>query len=71
MGIGQNTLSNKEGIHYKNFFATYLTGPFLIRNPYFTIYFVKYYTKLILKYGNKEEKMILASYVNILKTLKN
>ena len=41
MGIGQNTLSNKEGIHYKNFFATYLTGPFLIRNPYFTIYFVK------------------------------
>lgn len=37
----------------------------------FTIYFVKYYTKLILKYGNKEEKMILASYVNILKTLKN
>lgn len=37
----------------------------------FTIYFVKYYTKLILKYGNKEEKMILANYVNILKTLKN
>ena len=37
----------------------------------FTIYFVKYYTKLILKYGNKEEKLVLASYVNILKTLKN
>lgn len=35
------------------------------------IYFVKYYTKLILKYGNNKEKMVLASYVNIVKTLKN
>lgn len=44
-GIGENIKSNKEGIHYKNFFGTYLSGPFLIRNPYFTIYLLK---KLIL-----------------------
>ena len=44
-GIGSNILDTKEGIHYKNFYGTYLIGPFLIRNPYFLIYFLK---KLIL-----------------------
>ena len=41
MGIGQNTLSNKEGIHYKNFYGTYLLGPLLIRNPLFFESFLK------------------------------
>lgn len=37
-GSGSSITSNIEGIHYKNFFATYLLGPFLIMNPLFTKY---------------------------------
>lgn len=37
-GYGNNnTKEDKyEGVHYKNFFATYLLGPFLVLNPLFT-----------------------------------
>ena len=38
-GYGNNTDSpddKNEGINYKNFFATYLLGPFLVLNPLFT-----------------------------------
>jgi len=31
----------KEGIHYKNFYGTYLLGPLLVRNPYFAEKFIK------------------------------
>ena len=34
-GTGSDIDSNIEGMHYKNFFATYLLGPFLIMNPLF------------------------------------
>ena len=34
-GTGSDIDSNIEGIHYKNFYATYLLGPFLIMNPLF------------------------------------
>lgn len=37
-GIGLNEEEINEGIHYNNFFATYLLGPMLILNPYFTKY---------------------------------
>ncbi|MBR5773315.1 MAG: hypothetical protein IKY44_00550 [Clostridia bacterium] len=37
-GCGINLDSKQEGIRYKNFFATYLLGPFLVLNPYFTKY---------------------------------
>ncbi len=40
-GIGETINSNFEGINHKNFFATYLIGPFLIRNPLFLIAFLK------------------------------
>ena len=40
-GVGSNPNSKEEGIHYKNFFGTYLLGPFLIINPYFTKYLLK------------------------------
>lgn len=36
MGIGIHPESQLEGIHQNNFFATYLSGPFLILNPLFT-----------------------------------
>ena len=31
----------KEGIKYNNFYGTYLIGPFLVRNPYFTDYLIE------------------------------
>ncbi len=40
-GFGGNSSITKEGIHYKNFFGTYVIGPILARNPYFLEYFIK------------------------------
>ena len=34
-GTGSGIDDDIEGIHYKNFYATYLLGPFLIMNPLF------------------------------------
>ena len=55
-GIGENILEKKEGVHYKNFFGTYLIGPFLIRNPSFLLYFLK---KLIL---NKNQEFVFKDF---------
>ena len=41
MGIGIHQNSKLEGIHEKNFLATYLIGPFLILNPLFTLELLK------------------------------
>lgn len=38
VGIGMNESEKVEGIHYKNFFGTYLLGPILPLNPDFTKY---------------------------------
>lgn len=35
-GYSSDIKNPNEGIHYKNFYATYLLGPFLIMNPMFT-----------------------------------
>ncbi len=40
-GIGYKKGSNKEGYLFNNFYGTYLLGPLLIRNPYFTDYLIK------------------------------
>lgn len=40
-GIGSYENSIQEGIHYKNFYGTYLLGPLLVRNPSFGEYFIK------------------------------
>ena len=32
-GIGENKNSDYEGIKYKNFYGTYVSGPILVRNP--------------------------------------
>ena len=37
-GTGSDIDSNIEGVRYKNFYATYLLGPFLIMNPLFAKY---------------------------------
>ena len=69
-GIGENILESKEGVHYKNFYGTYLIGPFLVRNPFFLIYILK---KLILSkdenfsfkdFSLKLEKQAYFNYLN-------
>ena len=40
-GFGVHNDYSKEGIHYKNFYATYLIGPLLVRNPTFALNFIK------------------------------
>ncbi len=40
-GVGLSPTSNNEGIKYKNFYGTYLLGPFLVLNPYFMKYILK------------------------------
>lgn len=36
-----STNSSHEGVHKNNFYGTYLFGPLLVRNPYFTDYLVQ------------------------------
>jgi hypothetical protein len=40
-GFGNSKHDNFEGIKRNNFYGTYLLGPLLIRNPYFTNYLTK------------------------------
>lgn len=40
-GFGINLESKNEGIHYNNFFGTYILGPFIILNPHFLKYLLK------------------------------
>lgn len=35
MGLGNSKEDNREGVRYKNFFGTHLTGPVLVKNPHF------------------------------------
>lgn len=40
-GYSSDIENPNEGIHFNNFYATYLLGPFLIMNPKFTKYLLK------------------------------
>ncbi len=40
-GYGNNPKDKNEGFRYKNLFATYLLGPFLVLNPLFTKYLLR------------------------------
>lgn len=51
-GIGSYIGSKKEGIHYKNFYGTYVIGPILVRNPEL----LKYLVKEIINKNNKNFK---------------
>ncbi len=44
-GTGSSPNIDTEGVKYNNFYGTYLIGPLLVRNPYFTDYLVKDYCK--------------------------
>ncbi len=41
MGMGNGNKDSGEGILYKNFYGTHLTGPLLIKNPYFLMKFAE------------------------------
>ncbi len=41
VGTGAKKGFKEEGIHYKNFYGTYLIGPLLVRNPAFAKEFMK------------------------------
>lgn len=36
-GVGENENNDYEGVKYKNFYGTHLSGPLLVRNPYFAM----------------------------------
>lgn len=40
-GFGTDLQGKEEGVHYKNFYGTYLLGPFLVLNPPFTRYLLE------------------------------
>ena len=67
-GTGYDKEKNVEGFRQKNFFSTYLIGPLLVRNPYFTDYLVK---KIMmqkkLKYTEKEVDYAYTAYHEYLK----
>ena len=52
-----------EGIKYHNFYATYILGPILVRNPEFTKYFLNRLTNKKLKYDLKLETKAYHEFV--------
>lgn len=70
-GTGSYPKCPKEGVYKNNFYGTFMLGPLLARNPYFTEYLVQ----KILKEKNIEykkvkdvfEKMAYNEYINIIK----
>lgn len=67
-GTGYKPEENIEGIHYNNFFGTYLLGPILVRNPYFTDYIVKgLCEKFDTKFKHNKDDMAYKAYEEYLK----
>lgn len=71
-GIGSYPNSKKEGIHYKNFFGTYVIGPILVRNPHLLNYFVKNIVIMKdpkFKFKKVNQKFELKAYENVVNNL--
>jgi len=60
-------LFENEGIKYNNFYATYILGPILVRNPEFLKYFMNNLTNKKLKYDLKLE---IKAYKEFIKNFK-
>lgn len=56
-------LFDNEGIKYNNFYATYILGPILVRNPEFLKYFLNSLTNKKLKYDLKIETKAYNEFV--------
>ncbi len=66
--FGMNKESDIEGINYKNFFATYLLGPILVLNPYFTKYLLQ---KMNINTPCFKENDVILAYEERLKNYDN
>ena len=67
-GTGNKPDIDIEGIKYNNFYGTYLLGPILVRNPYFTDYLVKDICKLLdAKYKKNTQGMAYKAYHEYIK----
>lgn len=56
-------LFENEGIKYNNFYATYIIGPILVRNPEFLKYFLNNLTSKELKYDLEMEEKAYNEFV--------
>lgn len=71
-GTGYQPKSPSEGIHKNNFYGTYILGPILIRNPYFTEYLVKQILKeKKIEYQEYQSKNEIRAYNEYKKNLLN
>lgn len=67
-GAGHKPNDVIEGIQYNNLYGTYLLGPVLVRNPYFTDYLVNEICKsLDVKYKELDEGMAHKAYHEYIK----
>ena len=72
--IKDNYLFENEGIHYKNFYGTYVIGPILSRNPEFLELFLKDLIKSkdenfkIKKFNTKLNKQAYNEFIEFKKT---
>ncbi len=68
-GFKPNVMS--EGINVNNFYGTYLLGPLLVRNPYFTEYLVKELLKFNkIDYKEVDEDISYTAYREFIKNFK-
>lgn len=63
LNIVDTPLFEKEGLHYKNTYATYILGPILVRNPDFLRYFMNTIVGKILRYDLKLEKKAYETFI--------
>lgn len=62
-GFGNDKYSKFEGIKYNNFYGTYLLGPLLIRNPYFTNYLIRNIClKFNLEFNDVKDELEIKAY---------
>lgn len=67
-GTGNKPNDSNEGIHENNFFGTYLLGPILVRNPYFTDYIIKKICKdMGVKYKKQNQDVSYIAYKEYIK----
>lgn len=67
-GTGYKPDDDTEGIQYNNFYGTYLLGPILVRNPYFTDYLIKdICDSFYIKYKEDTNSMAYKAYDEYIK----
>ncbi len=62
-GYGNDIKDKFEGIHYKNFYGTYLLGPLLIRNPYLLDYILSNFLRDKYKELDTPDKQAYEEYL--------